>query len=177
MIYAVTAVLLGFPWLYYHRRINLNPVIYLPLLIGASFGYIGFFWAEAGYLRIVALPFACAAMLLVAVFNLWHKVFAAGTLLIGTGGATNLFVIAVNNFHMPVPMSASVISVNSTYVPFSESTNFPWLVDWIELQILYWRIFFSPGDAVAFLGMALLFASASVSFIKERLRRSVSGLD
>jgi hypothetical protein len=105
-------------------------------------------------------------MLVVLVFwTLWHYEQLPAIWLVSVGMALNALVVAANGGRMPVardladhgPPELLRRGELGQYVLAGPNTRLPWLSDWIGLPGPVGHFFpqaYSPGDLVAFVGMA-----------------------
>jgi Family of unknown function (DUF5317) len=101
------------------------------------------------------------------VWALWHRDRLPGIWIVAAGMCLNLIVVVANAGHMPVPpdlarRGPSILIERGTWGQYTlagPNTRLPWLEDWIDLPGPLGRLFpqaYSPGDLVAFVGMAVV---------------------
>jgi hypothetical protein len=148
-----------------------------PLVVAA-----GLILKEAGVITPlgklgVAPYFYLASLAVLVAWTLWHHDLLPGIWLIAVGMAMNLLVVAANFGHMPVsreladhgPPELLQKGVLGQYILAGPDTRLPWLSDWIALPGGIGKIFpqaYSPGDILAFAGMAVVvfFATMGASY-------------
>ncbi len=108
-------------------------------------------------------------------WTLWNADRLFGIWLVSLGSATNLVVIAANDFRMPAAVGATSrlaqVGHHGQYVVMDAATRLNWLGDWIVVRGWYGGIF-SPGDVLISLGVGVV-AFAITRFPGSRTKLDV----